>query len=78
LRGNGNKSGPKGCYIAGITSCFIATFVSVIPDEGIKLKLNVNAESSINFSKHLLLQMKQVMKYNFESILKWMRKPFGM
>ncbi len=38
--------------VAGITSCFIATFVSVAATQGIKLtKLNVDAECSVNFAK---------------------------
>ena len=36
----------------GITSCFIAIFVSVVSSQGIKLeKLNVTAECNINFAK---------------------------
>ena len=52
LVGNGNRLGPMGYCVAGITSCFIATFVSIISTQGIKLeKLNVNAECNINFAK---------------------------
>jgi uncharacterized OsmC-like protein len=52
LGGNGNRLGPMGYCVAGITSCFIAIFVSVASSQGIKLnKLNVNAECSINFAK---------------------------
>jgi len=52
LGGNGNRLGPMGYCVAGITSCFIATFVSIISTQGIKLeKLNVNAECNINFAK---------------------------
>lgn len=52
LGGNGNRLGPMGYCVAGITSCFIATFVSVASIQGIKLnKLNVNAECNINFAK---------------------------
>ena len=41
-----------GYCVAGITSCFIATFVSVVSIQGIKLeKLNVTAECNINFAK---------------------------
>ena len=41
---SGSRLGPMGYCMAGITSCFIATFVSVISSQGIKLeKLNVNA-----------------------------------
>ena len=52
LGGSGNRLGPMGYCVAGITSCFIATFVSIISTQGIKLeKLNVNAECNINFAK---------------------------
>ncbi len=52
LGGNGSRLGPMGYCVAGITSCFIATFVSVVSSQGIKLeKLNVNAECNINFAK---------------------------
>ena len=38
--------------VAGITSCFIATFTSVAATQGINLtKLNVNTECMINFAK---------------------------
>ena len=38
--------------VAGITSCFIATFTSVGASQGVRLtKLNVNAECMINFAK---------------------------
>lgn len=52
LGGNGNRIGPMGYCIAGITSCFIATFVSVASSRGINLsRLSVNAECDINFAK---------------------------
>lgn len=52
LGGSGNRLGPMGYCVAGITSCFIAIFVSVASSQGIKLnKLNVNAECNINFAK---------------------------
>ena len=52
LGGNGNRLGPMGYCIAGITSCFIATFASVAAGQGVRLtKLNVNAECNINFAK---------------------------
>jgi hypothetical protein len=35
LGGNGNRVGPMGYCIAGITSCFIATFVSVASSKGL-------------------------------------------
>jgi uncharacterized OsmC-like protein len=38
--------------IAGITSCFIATFVTVASSQGIIInKLNVRSECNINFAK---------------------------
>lgn len=52
LGGNGNRLGPMAYCVAGITSCFIATFATVAANQGIKLtKLKVNAECSINFAK---------------------------
>jgi uncharacterized OsmC-like protein len=52
LGGNGNRLGPMGYCIAGITSCFIATFVGVASSQGIKFtKLSLNADCSINFAK---------------------------
>lgn len=52
LGGNGSKLGPMGYCIAGITSCFIATFVNVASSQGIKFdKVNVDAECNINFAK---------------------------
>jgi uncharacterized OsmC-like protein len=52
LGGNGNKLGPMAYCVAGITSCFIATFVTVASSKGIRLsKLNVNAQCNINFAK---------------------------
>ena len=52
LGGNGNTLGPMGYCVAGITSCFIATFASVAASQAIKLtRLRVNAECSINFAK---------------------------
>ena len=52
LGGNGSRLGPMGYCIAGITSCFIATFVSIASSQGIKMnKLRVNSECIINFSK---------------------------
>ena len=37
LGGNGNRLGPMAYCIAGITSCFIATFVTVASSQGITL-----------------------------------------
>jgi len=52
LGGNGNRLGPMAYCVAGITSCFIATFTSVAATLGINLtKLNVNTECMINFAK---------------------------
>jgi uncharacterized OsmC-like protein len=52
LGGNRNRLGPMAYCVAGITSCFIATFVTVASSEGIRLsKLNVNAQCNINFAK---------------------------
>ena len=52
LGGNGNKLGPMAYCVAGIASCFIATFVSVAATKGIRLsKLKVNTECIINFAK---------------------------
>jgi uncharacterized OsmC-like protein len=52
LGGNGNRLGPMAYCVAGIASCFIATFVSVAATKGIRLsKLNVNTECIINFAK---------------------------
>jgi uncharacterized OsmC-like protein len=52
LGGNGNRLGPMAYCVAGITSCFIATFTSVAATQGINLtKLNVNTECMINFAK---------------------------
>ena len=52
LGGNGNRLGPMAYCIAGITSCFIATFVTIASSKGIQLsKLNVNTQCNINFAK---------------------------
>lgn len=52
LGGGGNRLGPMAYCVAGITSCFIGTFVGIAAQQGIKLtKLNVNTECSINFAK---------------------------
>ena len=52
LGGNGNRLGPMAYCIAGITSCFLSTFVSIASSKGIELtKLNVNTECMINFAK---------------------------
>lgn len=52
LGGGGNRLGPMAYCIAGITSCFVATFVGIAAQEGIKLtKLDVSTECNINFAK---------------------------
>ncbi len=52
LGGNGNRLGPMAYCVAGITSCFIATFASVAAAQGVRLtRLNVSAECNINFAK---------------------------
>jgi uncharacterized OsmC-like protein len=52
LGGNGNRLGPMAYCVAGITSCFIATFASVAASHGVKFtKLVVNTECMINFAK---------------------------
>jgi uncharacterized OsmC-like protein len=52
LGGNGNRLGPMAHCIAGITSCFIATFVTIASSHGITLnKLKVKSECNINFAK---------------------------
>lgn len=52
LGGNGNRLGPMGYCVAGITSCFITTFVSILSSHGIKLnRLKIKAECNINFAK---------------------------
>ena len=52
LGGDGNRLGPMAYCIAGITSCFIGTFVGIASQQGVKLtKLKVNTECNINFAK---------------------------
>lgn len=52
LGGQGNRLGPMAYCIAGITSCFIGTFVGIASQQGIHLtKLNVNTECNVNFAK---------------------------
>ena len=52
LGGQGNRLGPMAYCIAGITSCFIGTFVGIASQNGIKLnKLKVNTECQVNFAK---------------------------
>lgn len=52
LGGGGNRLGPMAYCIAGITSCFIGTFVGIAASQGIRLtKLAVNTECNVNFAK---------------------------
>ncbi len=52
LGGKGKRLGPMAYCIAGITSCFIGTFVGLAAQKGIKLtKLDVNTACNINFAK---------------------------
>jgi uncharacterized OsmC-like protein len=52
LGGGGNRLGPMAYCVAGITSCFIGTFVGIAASQGIKLtKLSVNTECGVNFAK---------------------------
>src|SRR6187551_1196096 len=49
LGGGGNRLGPMGYCVAGITSCFLTTLVSILSSNDIKLnKLRINAECNIN------------------------------
>jgi uncharacterized OsmC-like protein len=52
LGGGGNRLGPMSYCVAGITSCFVGTFVGIAASQGIKLtKLEVSAECNVNFAK---------------------------
>ena len=52
LGGGGKRLGPMAYCIAGITSCFIGTFVGIASSQGIKLtKLRVSTSCNVNFSK---------------------------
>jgi uncharacterized OsmC-like protein len=52
LGGSGNRLGPMAYCVAGIASCFIATFATVAASQGVKLtKLNAAVECNINFAK---------------------------
>lgn len=52
LGGNGNRLGPMAYCVAGIASCFIATFVTVAAGQGIRLtKLTASVACKINFAK---------------------------
>ncbi|MGI0047264.1 MAG: OsmC family protein [Nitrosotalea sp.] len=68
MGGAGNRLGPMGYCVAGITSCFIGTLVSIASVKGIKLsKLSVNAECSVNFAKTFDVSDEPIMEgINFE------------
>ena len=52
LGGNGNRLGPMAYCVAGISSCFIATFATVAASQGVRLtRLNASVECGINFAK---------------------------
>jgi uncharacterized OsmC-like protein len=52
LGGNGNRLGPMGYCVAGMASCFIATFATIAASQGVRLiKLNASVECDINFAK---------------------------
>jgi uncharacterized OsmC-like protein len=52
LGGNGNRLGAMAYCVAGIASCFIATFATVAASHGVRLtKLNATVECDINFAK---------------------------
>ncbi len=52
LGGSGNRLGPMAYCIAGIASCFMATFASIAAIKGIRLKrLTVSSNCTINFAK---------------------------
>lgn len=52
LGGNGNRLGPMGYCVAGIASCFIATFATVAASQGVILtRLDASVECNINFAK---------------------------
>jgi len=52
LGGNGNRLGPMAYCVAGLASCFIATFVTVAAGRGTRLtKLTTSVECKINFAK---------------------------
>jgi hypothetical protein len=54
LGGNGNRLGPMAYCIAGITSCFIATFVTVASSQGVRLN-KLNVRNAILISQRLLM-----------------------
>jgi uncharacterized OsmC-like protein len=49
LGGNGNRLGPMAYCVAGIASCFIATFATVAASQGVILtRLDASVECNIN------------------------------
>ena len=68
LGGSGNRLGPMGYCVAGMTSCFVGTFVNVASGQGIRLKkLNVDAECNIDFAKTFDIADEPIMKgINFQ------------
>ena len=55
LGGNGNKLGPMAYCVAGISSCFIATFATVAgPSQGVRLtKLNTTVNMRHQLCKNI-------------------------
>ena len=52
LGGIGNRLGLMAYCVAGIASCFLATFANVAASQGVRLtKLNATVECDINFAK---------------------------
>lgn len=52
LGGDGNRPGAMQYCIAGLTSCFIGTFVSIAASKGVILsKVSIKSNCIINFSK---------------------------
>ena len=52
LGGSGNRLGPMAYCVAGIASCFIATFATVAASQGVILtRLDASVECNINFAK---------------------------
>jgi len=63
LGGSGNRLRPMAYCVAGIASCFIATFATVAASQGIRLtKLNANVECDINFAKTFDVADEQITK----------------
>ncbi|HEU5447105.1 MAG TPA: OsmC family protein [Nitrososphaeraceae archaeon] len=63
LGGNGNRLDPMGYCVAGIASCFIATFVTIAAGQGVRLtKLTANVECKITLQKLLTYLMNPLLK----------------